>query len=367
MKCVNCEKVLAENSLYCGNCGFQVSCKECKNILGKNENFCTGCGASIQPKSSVGAVNKIKFNETSSERSYEVAFTDEVGKEVTDLLKGMLQTRLSSGNSQFSESTERLISLDVKQSEDYIEEIKGKSNGENNEQYPHINDLVNVVNGTEADWILLFAFYSSEYGYGTFSKDQVDILYKENRYTPDRSKNFSTNWKKLFSNRYISTVKENTFKFESAGNSKIKKILNGEDVKSKPTNRTVAKGKEGKKTHAKEIDTEKFDAHGNDIIPSLEKFYEEKNPGKSSTTRILVFAYYVQIIAGQKYFTEGNIDYAYRVLHIKDRPAHLAQTITNQKNSADWFDRSEVDGKKVWTVTRTGQIFVESKLPKSNS
>jgi hypothetical protein len=114
------------------------------------------------------------------------------------------------------------------------------------------------------------------------------------------------------------------------------------------------------RVRAKSVELEKFDAHKTDQAPSLEDFLVEKQP-KSSSEWLAVVAYYITKLKGLDTFSEGNIDYAYRILQRGDRPAHLRQVLINYKNKYDLFDFSP-DGDR-WILTRTAVILVENKLP----
>jgi hypothetical protein len=132
--------------------------------------------------------------------------------------------------------------------------------------------------------------------------------------------------------------------------------------KVRTTERQPAKSG-AQKTRAKSIEIEKFDPHKNGQTPSLEEFFSSKKPGRSAGQCLLVIGYYITKIKGASSFSEGNIDYAYRVLNLKGRPSFLRQILINNKNNNDWFDPAE--DKVRWVLTRTGEIFVEEKLPPS--
>jgi len=122
--------------------------------------------------------------------------------------------------------------------------------------------------------------------------------------------------------------------------------------------------KSGKPTKSKTIPIEKFDLHKDAKNISLEDFLKEKNPGKTTANIIAVIGYYITVLKGSPTFTEGNVDYAYRTLSISGRPAYLRQIMINAKNKQDFFEPAEGDG--VWKLTRTGEIFVDEKLPPKN-
>ena len=117
-------------------------------------------------------------------------------------------------------------------------------------------------------------------------------------------------------------------------------------------------------TKAKAIAIEKFDLHKDANNVSLEDYLKEKNPGKTTANIITVIGYYITVMKGAESFSEGNIDYAYRTLSIPGRPTHLHQIMINAKNKQDFFEYSGEDGK--WKLSRTGEIFVDEKLPPKN-
>ena len=119
------------------------------------------------------------------------------------------------------------------------------------------------------------------------------------------------------------------------------------------------------KPKAKSISMEKFDIHGGADCPSLEDFFKEKNPGESAGDRIAVIGYYITVHKKQPCFSEGNVEYAYRMLQLKGRPTHLRQVIINNKNQRDLFEQHE-DGVN-WKLARSGEIFVDEKLPPAAS
>ena len=97
----------------------------------------------------------------------------------------------------------------------------------------------------------------------------------------------------------------------------------------------------------------------------LRPFLKKKEPVKSSNgLKIAIIGYYVSEILDKKSFTEGHIEYAYRMLKLK-RPTHLRQIIINEKNKRDLFEQDE-DGSEVWKLTRTGEIYVSDQLPEQS-
>jgi len=120
--------------------------------------------------------------------------------------------------------------------------------------------------------------------------------------------------------------------------------------------------KKAKPTKAAKISVERFDIHGSKDIPSLQDFVKEKKPGRSNAEKIAAIGYYISEIMGAEKFTEGQIEYAYKMLKY-NRPTYLHQIMINTKNDKDWFEPLEEHGE--WALTRSGDIFVADELPKS--
>ena len=139
-------------------------------------------------------------------------------------------------------------------------------------------------------------------------------------------------------------------------------------TKTKPKTKTAGDGdkKEGKstsrsKSRAKKVTAERFDIHGGDKAPSLEGFLKEKNPGTANGPRIAVIGYYITEILGHDAFSEGQVEYAYKMLGLK-RPNHTHQIMINNKNEKDYYEPIE-ENESSWRLTRAGEIFVADNLP----
>lgn len=134
--------------------------------------------------------------------------------------------------------------------------------------------------------------------------------------------------------------------------------------KSTPTKSKTGNKKTGNKKKTSKVSAERFDIHGSDNTRSLEDFIKEKKPGRPNAEKMLVIGYYISEVLGAKKFSEGQIEYAYKMLKYK-RPEHLHQIMINAKNEKDWFE--PVDENGVWALTRTGDIFVSDDLPRPES
>ncbi|RDC63128.1 zinc ribbon domain-containing protein [Adhaeribacter pallidiroseus] len=393
MQCGQCDLPIMAEAFYCSDCGNQFRCKNCGEILQPGANNCMACGTPVTAKQAPNLVNTFKLRENKEERIYEIQFTNEVGKEIKEVIADLLKNKntLINNMADTSYTTSKLTSISEKENLAQIAELTSNSgqaelpNQQSSTQvasindYPHINDLEIKLNCKENEWLLLFAFYFSNYGVNTFTKDVVWQVYKDKRKTETRFKNLGTNWKTLFK-KYIATVKDNEFRFTSAGLQKVKSLLHlneaNEKSKSSFTRKTGSSAQSrpntlrsipvSRKVVANSIVPNEFDVYQNSYKESLESFFRQKNPGNGNPNRIVTIAYYITKINHQEYFTEGNIDYAYRILNLGGKPAHLKQIIINLKNERIWFQKILDQSIAGWKLTRQAEIYVEEKLPIRN-
>ena len=115
------------------------------------------------------------------------------------------------------------------------------------------------------------------------------------------------------------------------------------------------------KAKAKKVVAARFDIHGGDGKPSLKDFLDEKRPGRANGACIAVIGYYITEILGEQSFSEGQVEYAYKMLNIK-RPNHLHQIMINTKNEKDYYEQVEGE-ESSWKLTRGGELFVADELP----
>ncbi len=184
---------------------------------------------------------------------------------------------------------------------------------------------------------------------------KVKISIGEDSFEIEGSEEFVTKhleeFKELLSGSGKSVPSKKTPKAKTKKNTKQTK--EGEDSEGKSTSRS--------KTRTKKVSAERFDIHGGDGKPSLQEFLDEKKPGRANGPRIAVIGYYVTELLGHKNFSEGQVEYAYKMLGIK-RPNHLHQIMINNKNEKDYYEPLEGDESN-WQLTRTGEIFVADNLP----
>lgn len=132
-------------------------------------------------------------------------------------------------------------------------------------------------------------------------------------------------------------------------------------IKPHPHKKSPKENPKKTKKTAKSILPEKFDISRSDSKPAIEEIFDKKAPGDNNGNRIAVIAFYISRFNNQAEFSEGNIEYAYRILKLKGKPVHLRQVIINNKNERDFFETGSDENH--WKLTRVGEIFVDEKLP----
>lgn len=140
---------------------------------------------------------------------------------------------------------------------------------------------------------------------------------------------------------------------------------NNQPNKPKANKSTTKRKTTSSKRTAPKVEVERFDIHGKGDIPSLKAFMDEKKPGTKNGNIIVVIGYYLTEILGEKFFTLGQIEYAYKMLSLK-RPGHLRQIMINEKNERDLYE-PDAEDKSKWNLTRSGELFVSDQLPSTES
>ncbi|WP_345200253.1 zinc ribbon domain-containing protein [Chryseobacterium ginsengisoli] len=379
--CFSCDFTLDKQYKFCPSCGTNVKCKNCDTLLVKGAKFCFNCGTSIYEENKIIVnenINTIKFKETKEEREYEVRFTNETASQVTSVVAGMIPNNSKIFKSNITDSN--LVEYE------FVDEVKDDSNesenvisfnsdesGEINNplpvdvsekgfSFPHINDLaIKYTNFSEREWILIYAFYESGFGKNQFTRDGVYQSYKDARYTVIRRKNFAGNWTKLFKENF-STVKDNNLILTSIGIENAKKLLTNHSEKlSKPTNKVKSnvQNKTSKSVAQQSIKLEEFDMYVKD---GLESLINKVNPN-STKEYILCIGYYINHILKKEYFSDGNIDFAFKSLKLPKRPTGLRQVIKNIKYRDFWV---EIVESQYWKLSRKGELEFEKMLGNAN-
>jgi hypothetical protein len=119
----------------------------------------------------------------------------------------------------------------------------------------------------------------------------------------------------------------------------------------------VKKDKPAKKT---EKDDGSFDFFADESNPSLVDFLKTKNPNQAAAHMVTAIAYYVTILKKKETFSVKNIEFAYDILSIPNKPKAIYQVIVYGINKTRYFVPGE---RGFWKLTKLGRSFVETELP----
>ena len=94
------------------------------------------------------------------------------------------------------------------------------------EDFPHLNDVVMLERcKSEKEWILIYAFYKSNFGSSFFTKKDILTSYEEtSRKKDSHMKNFSNNFKAVVKDDYINSVNNNEYRITSDGAKEARKL-----------------------------------------------------------------------------------------------------------------------------------------------
>lgn len=96
LTCFGCEMSLPPEAKFCLECGAKVRCGTCATALVKGSKFCFNCGDAVAAESkSTSAMNSIEFNESENGRNFKAAFTDSVGKSISESFGQFMANRLN--------------------------------------------------------------------------------------------------------------------------------------------------------------------------------------------------------------------------------------------------------------------------------
>lgn len=152
----------------------------------------------------------------------------------------------------------------------------------------------------------------------------------------------------------------------SSLDSKSTKSLKVKEEKPKKKQSVTNDNSTKKVRTPQKIDVEEFDIRGNSKdIPSLKDYLAEKKPGSNHSEKILVIGHYITNFLKCEEFSEGNIEFAYKVLKMTPRPKHLHQSHLDAKNKKFWLDAGSDSSH--WKLSRVGEMHVEDDMPEKMS
>jgi len=99
-------------------------------------------------------------------------------------------------------------------------------------EYPTLKDLlIKNYPKNEAEWILVYSFYSSGFGKDIFTKDDIIEKYKDNgRQTRSNSANLGNNLKSVVKKDWIKSINETQYIMKNEGTKYAQEVIKGNSV-----------------------------------------------------------------------------------------------------------------------------------------
>lgn len=226
---------------------------------------------------------------------------------------------------------------------------------------------------TESDWILVYAFYSSQFGEETFTEKDIKTFYETTgRKNVSRTKNLSKNFTSLLKQEFIKVHNDTEYILKEKGLNYAKEILQGNSI-SKSVKRLSSKNKknvdvENPQSVAKKSKLSK--ANGINFVDlkltpaeqkSLNDFFIEKQP-KTQNEKVLVA---MKWFIDDKKVSEISLEELNYLLSIAaETPSALAQVLVNMSGSSfRWVTKGSIGNYQLSSI---GENYVVNKLPKAN-
>lgn len=388
--CFSCEMSLPPEAKFCLECGTKVRCSSCATALVKGSKFCFNCGDAVANESkSASAMNSIEFNETENGRNFKAAFTDSVGKSISESFGQFMANRLN--------QTKALNAAVSKEEKEDAIELKaelinqGPSVSERDERTKQLN-VTRLFRDKDDKVILieprlkatgkldyakrltyLFLFYSKEKGQDSVTRSSITNIIESVGLYDGNFKAWISSApdllnekdgvslripgeevaKKCLSDVYDQAVEDkwtlDQLSGRSAGTkSKVKPGIKGDQI---TTEKVVSKGSKGKTESYQFVDLGLSESERED----LRSFFGSKEP-KSQNDVVLVLAYWLKVKGKKASFNENIIYSAIQIVEA-ETPRVLSQVLRNIKNDSKILKSS--DGYK---LNHVGEDYVKIKL-----
>ncbi|GEP98112.1 hypothetical protein CCY01nite_43720 [Chitinophaga cymbidii] len=343
----------------------------------KDDAGCVNCGVPKEVKTNATSnTNTFRMHESAGERIIDATFSDNAAKELAGIIKENYAVRLGSqqiGNlTQLPTTNEINPLVDTFQNAEVITPESSVPSPTDSSELLHIDDVERSLDCSEKHWILIYAFYISEYGKNTFNKGSVQKRYKESRDADSRMSNFSNRWKSLFPD-LIKTIRTDELRLTDKGINTAKDLIAGKWV-SQASTATGGKKSKGKKeedeggkrqvvrkssnssTGSKRLTNIDFYPSGQE---SLEVFFK-KFAVKNDNERNLLFVYYFQEILKNANITLDHLYTCYDHLNLRI-PENMDKSIGNTKSRTGWVETKDRLNLALTTAGRNKMKFWDKK------
>lgn len=219
---------------------------------------------------------------------------------------------------------------------------------------PSLKDvLMRQLPSSEREWILVYAYYGTEFGNKPFSSKTILEAYESTkRKTTSRHANMSQNIKALFNKGYFSALNDDEFILTSDGKHQANEIITRTHSIPVKQNKPKAKSSTSKESSNKKSksSTSKFEVLKDLNLRPSDKTslidYINNFDVKSNGDRIIVIINYLKEILKIDKVTIDHIYTAFFVLKCRIPPSFY-QVVVNTKNRNNLIDFDKVDNIKL--------------------
>ncbi|KGT08969.1 hypothetical protein NV63_11550 [Elizabethkingia anophelis] len=206
-------------------------------------------------------VNTFRLHETKDGRTIDASFSDDVAKDLAGILRDTASgNRIKTITSNIpspddangkSEETIDFTEAEVLNNENEIPKAETistpiHSTTTKSDEYPSMKYIVmNNLPSSESEWIVIYAFYASNFGKKIFTRKEIISKYEEsNRKTSSRIGNLSGSITTAVKGKYINPINDDDFSIMPQGIEKAKEII-ARTSGSSPKSRSSSKIKKG--------------------------------------------------------------------------------------------------------------------------
>lgn len=353
--CFNCSNPLPITGYFCGACLTQFKCKTCDSTLQKDYIGCINCGTPKEAKVEIASVsgqniNTFRLHETPSDRTIEATFSNDVAKDIAETLKDAatarriksigLNTSVSNSNDGTGASNEfEEAEIETKENS-YPAAKNNTSELKKGDEHPSMKYIVmNNLPLTEEEWIVVYAYYSSNFGENKFTRKDIISKYEESgRKTSLRIKNLSRPILSAVKSKYINPINDEDFSIVAEGIKKATEIISRTSGSS-PRGKSSSKEKKEDANDNNESTSKNRKSTGNsnkkltdlDFYPAGQKSLTDFIKGfkiKNDSERNLLFTHYLSNVLKISKITLDHLYTCYDEVDYKI-PENMAKSLSN--------------------------------------
>lgn len=217
-------------------------------------------------------------------------------------------------------------------------------------------DITNVVRknlpSKEWEWVLVYAFYGSEYGQKDITRDVIKNLYSSTKRDAKQNlNNLTLNINAIHEKGYINFLNEQDFQLLETGVEEAISIINrttgsaGPSRKAKPTTENKTSAKKQKISGSNKLETVTDLNLAVEGVISLDDFYKQY-PVTTHYEKILLFVHYLESVLKINEMIKYNHIYTcYDWLNLPF-PEAFEQTVRDLKNNKGWVEGKDSSGFK---------------------